>query len=98
MKRKPSAPPLVNSTKGRDRTARRKQNDGNFVHVQTKLGRKRNGVLDIPLPSVFNRLYEGVGYIPSRAVPNPANQGHLITPCTPTNNSKCYKSMFIITN
>lgn len=47
-----------------------------------------------PLPYVFKRLYEGVGYIPSRAVPSPANQGNLITPCTPTNSSKCYKSMF----
>ncbi|KAG5393272.1 hypothetical protein IGI04_023235 [Brassica rapa subsp. trilocularis] len=46
-----------------------------------------------PLPYVFKRLYEGVGYIPSRAVPSPANQGNLITPCTPTNSSKCYKSM-----
>nr|VDC66808.1 unnamed protein product [Brassica rapa] len=46
-----------------------------------------------PLPYVFKRLYEGVGYIPSRAVPSPANQGNLITPCTPTNSSKCYKSI-----
>uniref|UniRef100_M4F1L3 Uncharacterized protein n=1 Tax=Brassica campestris TaxID=3711 RepID=M4F1L3_BRACM len=45
-----------------------------------------------PLPYVFKRLYEGVGYIPSRAVPSPANQGNLITPCTPTNSSKCYKN------
>ncbi|KAF3586114.1 hypothetical protein F2Q69_00031579 [Brassica cretica] len=93
MKRKPSAPPLVNSTKRTDRKARPKQNDGNFVHVQTKRGRKSAIILDIPLPSVFKRLYEGVGYIPRRSVPSPANQGNLITPCTPTNNSKCYKSM-----
>ncbi|CAF2085957.1 unnamed protein product [Brassica napus] len=46
-----------------------------------------------PLPYVFKRLYEGVGYIPSRAVPSPANQGNLITPCIPTNSSKCFKSM-----
>ncbi|CAN7051011.1 unnamed protein product [Brassica oleracea var. botrytis] len=93
MKRKPSAPPLVNSTKRTDMKARPKQNDGNFVHVQTKRGRKSAIILDIPLPSVFKRLYEGVDYIPRRSVPSPANQGNLITPCTPTNNSKCYKSM-----
>ncbi|KAG2312993.1 hypothetical protein Bca52824_024550 [Brassica carinata] len=84
---------MVNSTKGTERKARQKQNDGNKVHVETKLDRKRAISVDIPLPSVFNRLYEGVGYIPVCAVPSPANQRKIITPCTPTNNSKCYKSM-----
>ncbi|KAJ4877644.1 hypothetical protein Rs2_42662 [Raphanus sativus] len=96
MKRKPNAPSIqmVNSTKGTERKARRKHNDGKPSDVQTKLDRKREISLDIPLPSVFKRLYEGVGHIPVRAVPSPANQGNSITPCTPTNNRNCYKSMY----
>lgn len=89
---------MVNSTKGRERKARRKHNDGKPADVQTKLDRKRAIRQDIPLPSVFKRLYEGVGHIPVRADPSPSNQGNLITPCTPTNNRNCYKSIFIITN
>lgn len=93
MKRKPDDPPnqLVNSSKELERKTRRKQNNGKFCQVKSNQNRNANSSFDVPLPSVFKRFYGDLGHDPIHTVPISANQGKLITPCTPRNNSTCFK-------
>ena len=94
MKRKKSDPPIqkVDSTLQTESKTRRKQNSGNWMQVDKNLNRKSVRSADVPLSSIFKRLFHDVVYMPTDAVP-PSNQGKLLTPCTPGNMSKCFKSM-----
>ncbi|WZZ46214.1 hypothetical protein YC2023_042473 [Brassica napus] len=94
MKRKKSDPPIqkVDSTLQTESKTRQKQNSGNWMQVDRNLNRKSVRSADVPLSSIFKRLFHDVVYMPTDAVP-PSNQGKLLTPCTPGNMSKCFKSM-----
>ncbi|CAN6855230.1 unnamed protein product, partial [Brassica oleracea] len=94
MKRKKSDPPIqkVDSTLQTESKTRRKQNSGNWMQVDRNLNRKSVRSADVPLSSIFKRLFHDVVYMPTDAVP-PSNQGKLLTPCTPGNMSKCFKSV-----
>ena len=71
---------------------RRKQNSGNWMQVDRNVNRKSVRSLDVPVSSVFKRLFQDVVDTTNDAVP-PSNQGKLLTPYTPRNISKCFKSM-----
>ncbi|KAH0872841.1 LOW QUALITY PROTEIN: hypothetical protein HID58_070203, partial [Brassica napus] len=69
---------------------RRKQNSGNWMQVDRNVNRKSVRSLDVPVSSVFKRLFQDVVDTTNDAVP-PSNQGKLLTPYTPRNISKCFK-------
>ncbi|CAN7125660.1 unnamed protein product, partial [Brassica rapa subsp. narinosa] len=94
MKRKKSDGPIqkLDSTLQTESKTRRKQNSGNWMQVDRNREGKSVRSADVPLSSIFKRLFQDVVYMPTDAVP-PSNQGKLLTPCTPGNMSKCFKSV-----
>uniref|UniRef100_A0A0D3C319 Helitron helicase-like domain-containing protein n=1 Tax=Brassica oleracea var. oleracea TaxID=109376 RepID=A0A0D3C319_BRAOL len=95
MKRKQGFPPIQrgDSTQQTERITRRKQNSGNLVQVKRSQNQKSIRTLDVPVSTVFKRLFHGVGYIHTDAVSPNVNQGKQLTPCTPRNIIKCATSM-----
>lgn len=96
MKRKQGFPPIQrgDSTQQTERITRRKQNSGNLVQVKRSQNQKSIRTLDVPVSTVFKRLFHGVGYIHTDAVSPNVNQGKQVTPCTPRNIIKCATSKF----
>ncbi|KAH0868627.1 LOW QUALITY PROTEIN: hypothetical protein HID58_075649, partial [Brassica napus] len=64
-------------------------NSGNLVQVKRSQNQKSIRTLDVPVSTVFKRLFHGVGYIHTDAVSPNVNQGKQLTPCTPRNIIKC---------
>ncbi|KAL0661571.1 hypothetical protein Bca4012_098408 [Brassica carinata] len=62
------------------------------MQVDRNVNRKSVRSLDVPVSSVFKRLFQDVVDTTNDAVP-PSNQGKLLTPYTPRNISKCFKSL-----
>ncbi|KAF2552582.1 hypothetical protein F2Q68_00035337 [Brassica cretica] len=93
--RKQGFPPIQrgDSTQQTERITRRKQNSGNLVQVKRSQNQKSIRTLDVPVSTVFKRLFHGVGYIHTDAVSPNVNQGKQLTPCTPRNIIKCATSM-----
>ncbi|KAH0886472.1 hypothetical protein HID58_062568, partial [Brassica napus] len=95
LNRKQGFPPIQrgDSTQQTERITRRKQNSGNLVQVKRSQNQKSIRTLDVPVSTVFKRLFHGVGYIHTDAVSPNVNQGKQLTPCTPRNIIKCATSM-----
>lgn len=94
MKRKESDQPhpTMDSMQQTVRKTRRKQNSVNLLH-HCRNQNKKCSSSDVPLSSVFNRLFQDVVYIPTDTVPPTGNEDKLLTPSTPRNISKYCKSM-----
>ncbi|KAF3489360.1 hypothetical protein F2Q69_00054601 [Brassica cretica] len=95
MKRKQGFPPIqrADSTQQAERITRRKHNSGNLVQVKRCVNRKSIQTLDVPVSTVYKRLFHDIGYIHTDGISPNVHQPKQLTPCTPQNIIKCATSM-----
>ncbi|KAL0817328.1 hypothetical protein Bca101_073772 [Brassica carinata] len=95
MKRKQGFPPIQrgDSTQQAERITRRKHNSGNLVQVKRCVNRKSIRTLDLPVSTVYKRLFHDIGYIHTDGISPNVHQPKQLTPCTPQNIIKCATSM-----